>query len=138
MPFIGEQAMSEKKLSSDAFEWAYNRYIKGKPEQEAAFKEAGRQADLAQQVYDIRTRLHMTHEDLAEFSGLTAAAIDDIEESDYNGDWDEAISKINSAFRQWFHNVILPASKMTEDEYSVKSVNAYRKRGLSRCSALHF
>ncbi len=115
--------MSEKRLSSDAVEWAYNRYIKGKPEREASFKEVGRQADLAQQVYDIRNRLHMSRADLAEFSGLTSEAIEDIEESDYDGDWDEAIDKINSAFRQWFHNVILPASKMTEDEYSVKAVN---------------
>lgn len=116
--------MSEKKLSSDAFEWAYNRYIKGKPEQEAAFKEAGRQADLAQQVYDIRNRLHMNREDLAEFSRLTPEMIEDIEETDYDVDWGEAIDKINSAFRRWFQEVIQPAARMTEDEYSVKAVNA--------------
>jgi hypothetical protein len=66
----------------------------------------------------------MTTEDLAELSGLTPEAIEDMEESDYDGDWDAAIDKINSAFRQWLHNVILPASRMTEDEYSVRALSA--------------
>jgi DNA-binding XRE family transcriptional regulator len=114
--------MSEK--SSDAVEWAYRRYIKGNPEREASFAEAGRQADLAQQIYDIRHKLHMTREDLAELSGLTPEAIEDLEESDYDGDWDAAIDRINSAFRQWFQNVILPASRMREDEYSIKVLSA--------------
>jgi DNA-binding XRE family transcriptional regulator len=75
--------MTEKKRSCDAVEWAYNRYIKGKPELEAYFEELGVQSDLAQQVYDIRNKLHMSREDLAEFSGLTSETIEDIEESDY-------------------------------------------------------
>jgi hypothetical protein len=66
----------------------------------------------------------MTREDLAEFSGLTAEAIEDLEETDYDGDWDEAINKINSAFRQWFQSVILPAARMTEDDYIVKALSA--------------
>ena len=114
--------MSEK--SSDAVEWAYNRYIKGNPEREASFEEAGRQADLAQQIYDIRNKLHMTREDLAEFSGLTPEVIEDIEESDYDGDWDEAVASINRAFRVWVSDVIVPVARMTPDDYSVRAVNA--------------
>lgn len=90
--------MNEK--SSDAVAWAYNRYIKGNPEREASFEEAGRQADLAQQIYDIRNKLHMSREELAELSGLTAEAIEDLEESDFDGSWKEATTKINMAFRQ--------------------------------------
>ena len=116
--------MSEKRPSSDAVEWAYNRYIKGKPEREASFEEAGRQADLAQQVYDIRNKLHMSREDLATSSGLTPDIIEDLEESDYDGDWNEAIEKINRGFHHWFTNVILPAARMEPKDYSVKAVNA--------------
>jgi DNA-binding protein HU-beta len=116
--------MTERKRSSDAAEWAYRRYIKGNPEREGSFEEAGRQADLVQQIYDIRNKLHMTREDLAEFSGLTAEAIEDIEESDYDGDWNEAIERINHAFRHWFTDVIVPAAQMKPDDYSVKAVNA--------------
>jgi DNA-binding XRE family transcriptional regulator len=121
---MGARKMSEKKLSSDAVEWAYNRYIKGKPEREASLKEVARQADLARQIYDIRNKLHMTREDLAEYSDLTPETIEDIEESDYDGNWDEAIETINSAFHHWYTGVILPAAQMKPDDYSIKAVSA--------------
>jgi len=66
----------------------------------------------------------MTREDLAEFSGLTAETVEDLEETDYDGDWNEAIALINKAFHEWFTKVILPASRMTPEDYSVKAVNA--------------
>ncbi|MBI4963052.1 MAG: hypothetical protein HY913_07245 [Desulfomonile tiedjei] len=116
--------MNEKKLSTDAVEWAYNRYIKDDPERVAHLELVRKQAALAQQVYDVRNKLRMTREDLAEFSGLTAEAIEDIEESDYDGDWDEAIERINGAFRLWVTDVILPVAQMTPDDYSVKAANA--------------
>lgn len=111
--------MEKKKLSSDAYQWMYERYIKDDPEAQASLKEIKIQADLAGQIYGIRTRLHMTREELAEFSGLTAETIEDLEESDYDGDWDEAIEKVNTGFHNWFTTVILPAAEMKPEEYSV-------------------
>lgn len=116
--------MEEKKLSSDAYQWAYNRYIKGRPEMERYFEELGVQSDLAQQIYDIRNRLRMSREDLAELSGLTAEIIEDLEETDYDGNWDEAIERINVAFARWIKEVIIPAAKMKPEEYSVRAANA--------------
>lgn len=116
--------MTDKKLSTDAVEWMYDRYIKDDPARIAHLELVRKQADLAQQIYDIRNKLHMTREDLAEFSGLTAETIEDIEESDYDGDWNEAIERINHAFRHWFTNVIVPAAQMKPDDYSVKAVSA--------------
>lgn len=112
--------MSEKKRSSDAFEWAYNHYIKGDPEMEQYFEELGVQSELAQQVYDIREKLRMTREQLAEFSGLSPDTIEDLEETDYDGDWREAIEKVNTGFQNWFTTVILPAARMTPEDYSVR------------------
>ncbi len=111
--------MGEKKLSSDAHQWMYYRYIKDDPEAQASLKEIKIQADLAGQIYDVRTRLHMTRSELAEFSGLTAETIEDLEESDYRGDWNEAIRKVNSGFHKWFTDVILPAAQMKPSDYSV-------------------
>jgi len=116
--------MGEKKLSSDAVEWAYSRYIKGKPAREASFDEATRQSDLAQQVYDIREKFRMSREELAKFSGFTTEVIEDLEETDYDGDWDEAIEKINSGFRNWFTTVVLPAARVEPEDYSVKAETA--------------
>jgi DNA-binding XRE family transcriptional regulator len=111
--------MNNRRLSSDAVEWAYDRYIKGHPEREASLGEASRQSDLAQRIYDIRERFRMSREDLAEFSGLTVETIEDMEESDYDGDWDQAVKRLDAGFRKWFANVILPASKMKPEDYSV-------------------
>lgn len=52
----------------------------------------------------------MTREELAPFSGLTAETIEDLEEPDYDGDWDEAIEKVNTGSRDWLANVIRPAA----------------------------
>lgn len=116
--------MEEKKLSSDAHQWMYKRYIKDDPEAQAFLKEVKVQADLAGQIYSIRNKLHMTREDLAEVSGLTPEVIEDLEETDYDGDWDEAIAKINKAFHHWFTGVIVPAAQMKPDDYSIKAVSA--------------
>jgi len=123
-PCTGSETMTDKKLSTDAVEWMYNRYIKDDPARIAHLELVRKQADLAQQIYDIREKLHMTREDLAEFSGLTPETIEDLEESDYAGDWDDAIERINRGFHNWFTNVILPAARMTVDDYSVKAVSA--------------
>lgn len=111
--------MSEKRLSTDAVEWAYTRFIKGNPEREASLAEATRQSDLAQRIYDIRKKFRMTRDDLAAYSGLTAETIEDVEESDYDGDWDDAIEKVNAGFHKWFADVILPAARMKPEDYSV-------------------
>lgn len=116
--------MSSKKIVTDAYQWSYDRYVKGDPELVELASEMRVKAGIAQQVYDIRNKLHMTREDLAEFSGLTPETVEDIEESDYDGDWNEAIDKINRAFRCWVSDVIVPVAQMPPDDYSVKAVSA--------------
>jgi len=116
--------MDSKKIVTDAYQWSYDRYIKDDPELVQFASEMRVKAAMAQQIYDIRHKLHMTREDLAEFSGLTPETIEDIEESDYDGDWDEVITCINRAFHDWFTNVIRPAAQITPDEYAVKAVNS--------------
>ena len=116
--------MSSKKIVTDAYQWSYDRYVKGDPELVEFASEMRVKAGIAQQVYDIRNKLHMTRDDLAEFSGLTPETVEDVEESDYDGDWNEAIARINHAFHHWFTNVILPAAQMKPDDYSVKAESA--------------
>ncbi len=112
--------MEKKKRSSDAYQWMYDRYIKDDPEAQAFLKEIKVQADIAGQVYRIRNKLGITRDQLADVSGLTSEAIEDIEESDYAGSWEDAVDRINRAFRKWFRTVILPAAQMTEEDLSVR------------------
>lgn len=116
--------VSSKKVVTDAYRWSYDRYIKDEPELVEFANDMRVRAGIAQQIYDIRTKLPMTREDLAEFSGMTPDAIEDLEESDYDGDWEEAINLLNRAFRLWVTDVILPVAQMKPDDYSVKVVNA--------------
>jgi DNA-binding XRE family transcriptional regulator len=116
--------MNKKRIVADAYEWSYDRYVKDDPELIEFAKDIRVKAELAQQIYDIRNKLRMTREDLAEFADLTSEAIEDLEESDYEGDWNEAIDRINRAFHHWFTKVIVPAARMKPDEYSIKSVIA--------------
>ena len=95
--------MSSEKIVTDAYQWSYDRYIKDDPELVEFASEMRVRAGIAQQIYDIRNKLRMTRDELAEFSGLTPEIIEDIEESDYDGDWDEAIASINRAFHRWVY-----------------------------------
>ena len=92
--------MNEKRLSTDAVEWAYQRYIKNDPKRIAHVELIREQSAVAQEIYDKRSKLRMTREALAEISGLTPEAIEDLEESDYDGSWEEAIASIKRAFHQ--------------------------------------
>ncbi len=116
--------MNSKKIVTDAYRWSYDRYVKDHPELVEFACVMRARAGMAQQIYDIRNKLRMTREDLAEFSGLTPEIVEDIEESDYDGDWDEATAHINRAFHRWFTDVILPVARMKPDDYSVKAVSA--------------
>ena len=92
--------MEEKKLSSDAYQWAYDRYIKGDPEMEKYFEELGVKADVARQLYDLRNQAGLTQEQLGDLVGINASVIDDIEEADYEGDFLGMASRIANALHR--------------------------------------
>jgi len=90
----------EKKLSSDAFEWAYNEFIAGDPESDALFKEYEVKADIAQQIYDLRTQANLSQAALAELVGTTESVIQELEEADYEGDSLGMLVRIGSALNR--------------------------------------
>jgi DNA-binding XRE family transcriptional regulator len=115
--------MEKNNISSDACQWTYERYIKGDPEIQEFLGEVQIKADISGQIYSVRNKLRMSREDLAEFSGLTSDAIEDLEESDYDGSWEDAVERINRAFQLWFANVILPTARLEPEEFSIKAVS---------------
>ncbi len=48
--------MEEKKLTGDAFDWAYEKYIANDPAEVALFAEERIKADIGQAVYDLRNQ----------------------------------------------------------------------------------
>lgn len=92
--------MEEKKLSSDAYQWAYDRYIKGDPEMEKYFEELGVKADIARQLYNLRDQAGLSRKQLADLVGEEESIIEDIEESDYEGDFLAMASRIANALHR--------------------------------------
>ncbi len=89
--------MEEEKLGSDAFQWAYDRYIKGDPEREASFQEEILKADIARQAYDSRSQSGLSMAQLAGLVGVEESVIEGMEEADFDGDYLAMASRIASA-----------------------------------------
>jgi DNA-binding XRE family transcriptional regulator len=104
--------MEEKKPSPDAYQWAYDRYIKGDPEMEKYFEEFGVKADIARQLYNLRKQAGLTQEQLADLVGIEASVIEDIEETDYEGDFLGTASRIAAALHRRVEVRLVPVEDM--------------------------
>ncbi|MEW6347709.1 MAG: helix-turn-helix transcriptional regulator [Thermodesulfobacteriota bacterium] len=101
--------MDEKEMRSDAYQWAYDRYIKGDAEMEKYFEELGVKADIARQLYRLRNDAGISRERLSELVGTTESVIEDIEETDYEGDFLAMASRIANALHTRLEVRIVPA-----------------------------
>ena len=104
--------MEDKKLTSDAYQWAYDRYIKGDPEMEKYLEELGVKADIARQLYNLRNEAGLTQEQLAGLVGTNVSVIDDIEEADYEGDFLGMASRIAIALHSRVEVRLVPVEDM--------------------------
>jgi len=105
-----------KDRVSDAYQWGYNRYIKGDPEIENYFEELGVKADMARQLYNLRDQAGLTQEQLADLVGVEASVIDDIEETDYDGDFLAMASRIAPALHRRVEVRLVPVEDMEPAE----------------------
>lgn len=67
-----------------------------------------RLADISSRIRDIRQKVGMTPEDLAEYSRLPLETVKALEDAEYAGDWDAAIEGICVALSTWMNKVIVP------------------------------
>ena len=79
--------MARKKnpFRSKPLKAAYDRYIGDDPQQQAAFEEELANVEVAQKIYDLRTRAGLSQRALAKLVGTTASVICQLESSDYQG-----------------------------------------------------
>jgi ribosome-binding protein aMBF1 (putative translation factor) len=104
--------MEDKKLSSDAYQWAYDRYIKGDPEMEKYYDELGVKADIARQLYNLRNQAGLSREQLAQLTGIAESVIEDIEEADYEGDFLGMASRIANALHRRVEVRLVPVEDL--------------------------
>ena len=74
-----------KRLITDAVEIVHKLFYEGRPRRLAALDDERLKADIAQQIYDLRTAAHLSQRVLAARVGPTASVISRLEDTDYQG-----------------------------------------------------
>ena len=92
--------MEEHEFRSDALHWLYDRYIKNDPESVELMKEYEVTAEIAKQIYDLRTQAGLTVEQLAHMVGVGERVIEALEDADYEGDSLAMLVRIASALNK--------------------------------------
>ena len=79
--------MAKKKnpFRSKSLKAAFDRYIGDDPAQRATFEEELANAEVAQKIYDLRTKAGLSQRAFAKLVGTTASVICQLESSDYQG-----------------------------------------------------
>jgi len=77
--------MKTRKTRSRMLEYLHKRYIGNDPERLASLEVERVNADIAQAIYDLRTKAGLTQRELAKLVGTTASVICQLEDSDYQG-----------------------------------------------------
>lgn len=74
-----------KKMKSAATQFVYDRHITGDPTHEESFENEVLNAQIARDLYDLRTKAGLTQRQLAKLVGTTALVICRLEDADYEG-----------------------------------------------------
>ncbi|HWG43458.1 MAG TPA: helix-turn-helix transcriptional regulator [Gemmataceae bacterium] len=77
-------AKALKKPTRDAVEILHERYFEGNPAMLELLEEERQQAEIAQQIHDLRTAAGLTQRELAARVGTTASVICRLEDANYD------------------------------------------------------
>ena len=77
--------MNKEKIHSDALQGLYDRYVGDDPERVAAYEKAVANANVATNIYELRTQSGLSQRELAARVGTTASVICRLEDADYEG-----------------------------------------------------
>jgi ribosome-binding protein aMBF1 (putative translation factor) len=87
----------KKQFKSETLRFAYDRYVGQDPELAASFEEELATADVASQIYKLRTKARLSQRQLAARVGTTASVICRLEGSDYEGHSLSMLRRIGTA-----------------------------------------
>jgi DNA-binding XRE family transcriptional regulator len=77
--------MSKREPTTDGVEILHRRYIEGNPEMAALLEEERANAEIAQNIYDLRQEAGLTQQELANLIGTSRTVITRLEDADYDG-----------------------------------------------------
>jgi ribosome-binding protein aMBF1 (putative translation factor) len=96
------------KPTSDAGAILDRRYFAGKPEMLALLERERLHADVAQQIYDLRTAAGLTQRELAERVGTAPSVICRLEDADHDGHSLSMLQRIAAVLNQRVEVHFLP------------------------------
>ena len=88
------------KKTKDAVTILQKRYIKGDKKRLESIEKERQSADIAEQIYNLRTQARLTQKQLAKLVGTTQSVISRLEDADYNGHSLAMLRKIGLALHQ--------------------------------------
>jgi len=91
------KSSSRHRRATDALEILDRRYFRGRPERLRALAEAKLNAEIAQEIYDLRVKAGLTQDQLAKLIGTTGSVISRLEDADYEGHSLKMLQRISAA-----------------------------------------
>lgn len=90
--------MSKKqKPTSSAAEIMHRRYIKGNKKRLKYIEKERERVKIAQKIYELRTQVNLTQQELASLVGTRQSVISRLENADYGGHTQKMLQKIAHA-----------------------------------------
>lgn len=86
-----------KRKTSDAVKILHGRYIKNHPKRIESLKGERQKADIASQIYELRTRAGVSQKELAKLVKTTQSVISRLESADYRGHSLDMLRRIAAA-----------------------------------------
>lgn len=92
--------MRKRRADSDGLTILDRRHFDGRPARLRALAGAKLNAEIAQEIYALRTRAGFTQKQLADLVGTTDSAISRLEDADYTGHSLKMLQRIGAALNR--------------------------------------
>ena len=102
---------SRRRLKFDAVQYLHDRYIGNDPKRLASLEEEKLNAEIAQEIYDLRSISGLTQRALAKRVGTTASVICRLEDADYDGHSLPMLQRIAAALGRKIEIRFVPVKK---------------------------
>ncbi len=101
----------KRQFKSKALQYAYDRYVGADRELASAFEEELSAADVANQIYKLRSRSGLSQRQLAAKVGTTASVICRLEDADYEGHSLSMLRRVATALNREVKITFVPAGR---------------------------
>jgi DNA-binding XRE family transcriptional regulator len=101
-----------KQFRSDALQHLHDRYIGDDPERVSSFEAALANAEIARDIYRLRTEAGLTQRALAKLVGTTASVICRLEDAEYEGHSLSMLRRVAAALGKRVEVRFLPAENL--------------------------